>query len=83
MDDPENPAVWFLLFLKAVVGLQNGSTAATVEYLRFTERHRGRPVAVRAQAQIKRAAKSRAFENAQARLIKLQNILFITTETVA
>lgn len=51
--DPDDPQVWWQMLVRAVAGLQRGSTEQATEYLRFTEQHRGRAVAEQARPRLR------------------------------
>ena len=57
-NDPKQAHVWFRLFVAAVAGIQAGDKAPATAYLKFTEKHRGRPVADRAKVTLGRCARS-------------------------
>lgn len=61
MSDCENPAAWWRLMLKAIVGLQVRSTTSAREYVAFVAKHRGAEAAERAKAEVKRYANSARF----------------------
>ncbi len=71
--DPADPAVWFRLLLRGIVGLHRHDTAPAAAYLRFVESHRGRAAAEAGKLNIRRLAKSDAFQNAAQQLHRLDN----------
>lgn len=54
--DVSNPATWWRLMLRAIVGLQAGNTTAGKAYIAFVAEHRGKAAGERARAEVKRYA---------------------------